>query len=195
MADRVEDGVDFFRDPFANLLTFFSQAQRTSVPFGIVGSPADKSVAFQIVQRPGNRRLVFLAMLAQLCRSHAVQRIYVVQTGHMGTPQMIGSHLLIFYPPYVAADPVDQNRKPLKSLLHGCLLSSKMLKFQQADFITQMLKCQHSRSASYCIHFQKSLQIYSKTIFQMEKKNQLPVSFGNGQPSSCLWPLHTRIVG
>ena len=32
MANRVEDGVDFFRDPFANLLTFFSQAQRTSVP-------------------------------------------------------------------------------------------------------------------------------------------------------------------
>ena len=118
-ADRIEDSANLLRDPFADLLPFFGQAQRVSVPFDPVGIPDDKSVRFQIVQRTGNGRLILLAVLAQLRRGHAIQRIYVVQTGHMGASQMIDGHLLIFYPPYVAADPVDQNRKRLKSLLHG----------------------------------------------------------------------------
>ena len=97
-----------------------------------------------MLQRMGNGRVVLLSVLAQLRRSHAIQRIYVVQTGHMGTSQMIGGHLLIFYPPYVAADPVDQNRKRLKSLLHGCAPLSRMLllKSQLSDYTTWMLKCQ-----------------------------------------------------
>ena len=86
---------------------------------------------------------------------HAIQRIYVVQTGHMGASQMIGGHLLIFYPPYVAADPVDQNRKRLKSLLHGCAPLSRMLllKSQRSDYTTWMLKCQQQefRTAHYSL--------------------------------------------
>ena len=88
-ADRIKDGADFLRDPFAGLLTFFGQAQRASVPFGPFRIPDDKSVTFKMLQRTGNGRLVLLAVLAQLRRSHAIQRIYVVQTGHMGTSQMI----------------------------------------------------------------------------------------------------------
>ena len=82
-------------------------------------------------------------------QSTNIQRIYVVQTGHMGTPQMIGSHLLIFYPPYVAADPVDQNRKRLKTLLHGCAPLSRMLllKSKRSDYTTWLLKCQQKSSA------------------------------------------------
>lgn len=120
-----------------------------SVPFDPVGIPDDKSVRFQIVQRTGNGRLILLAVLAQLRRGHAIQRIYVVQTGHMGASQMIDGHLLIFYPPYVVADPVDQNRKRLKSLLHGCAPLSRMLllKSKWSDYTTGLLKCQQKSSA------------------------------------------------
>ena len=47
-ADRIKDGADFLRNPFAGLLTFFSQEQRASVPFSPPGIPDDKSVTFQI---------------------------------------------------------------------------------------------------------------------------------------------------
>ena len=106
-ADRIEDSANLLRDPFADLLPFFGQAQRVSVPFDPVGIPDDKSVRFQIVQRTGNGRLVLLAVLAQLCRGHAVQRMYVVQAGYMDASQMICSHLLIFYPSDITADSVD----------------------------------------------------------------------------------------
>ena len=143
MADRIQDSANFLGNSFADFPTFFRQTQRASVPFGPLGIPDDESIGFKIVQCTGNGRLVLLAVLAQLCRSHAVQRIYVVQAGYMDASQMIGGHLLIFYPSDITADSVNQNGKCLKSFLHGCLLSLRMLKFQQTDSITRMLKCQH----------------------------------------------------
>jgi len=110
-------------NPFAGLPTLLRQLQGAFIPLGPLAGAQNKPIGLQIVQSPGNGRLILLAMLTQLRRGHATHRINVVQAGDMGASQMIGGHLLILYPSDIAADPIDQNRKHLKSFLHGCLLS------------------------------------------------------------------------
>ena len=135
MADRFQNAVDLLRNSFAGVPPLLRQEQGTFVPLG-AGIAQEEAVGLQIVHRAGNGGLVLLAMLAQLRRGHAAQRINVVQAGRMDASEMIGGHLLIFDFPYVAADPVDQNSKSLKSLLHDGPPLLQMLKFQQAELIT-----------------------------------------------------------
>ena len=98
------------------------QAQRCLVPLARLPA-GEVALLLQIQKRPGDGGLILLAVVAERRRRHVCSPMQVVQAGDVDAAKTQVRHLLIFYAPYVPADPVQQHRKGFKPFHERYLLA------------------------------------------------------------------------